>query len=396
LAVGAGIAIAAIVAMGMATKRASGELFDFSSKSKIMEQSLADLSVKIEAVDKQTVLADMDLLATGDTFKRLSANVKEAEDRYKAYLEKAAQIKDLKPSDPLAQFRGGFTKIEGLGLTMEGDSFEDAIKTAGHFASAMEVAKQKVEDAKIGKAASESIAGFQKELSRFADNKEIFGNLSALTTQTQVYDNMIKTMSADMAEYGDRLPGVIAQQQLFLAQLQQAQLVADMFTGMRDIVTGALDSMGESFAKLIIQGGSFAKAMVSVMKSMAQSMLSLVISTMMKIVAAKLLESIAGVIASVFTSVPFPLNFALVGGAIAGVAALFSGLKMAEGGIVNSPTIAMIGEAGPEAVIPLDRMGGGMMGGNQQIYVQLDGRTIAESAVRNMPSVLRVQTGIMT
>ena len=36
--------------------------------------------------------------------------------------------------------------------------------------------------------------------------------------------------------------------------------------------------------------------------------------------------------------------------------------KMAEGGIVNSPTLALIGEAGPEAVVPLDRMntGGGV------------------------------------
>jgi len=31
---------------------------------------------------------------------------------------------------------------------------------------------------------------------------------------------------------------------------------------------------------------------------------------------------------------------------------------LADGGIVNSPTIAMIGEAGPEAVIPLNQMGG--------------------------------------
>ena len=30
--------------------------------------------------------------------------------------------------------------------------------------------------------------------------------------------------------------------------------------------------------------------------------------------------------------------------------------RMAEGGIVNSPTLALIGEAGPEAVVPLDRM----------------------------------------
>ena len=36
--------------------------------------------------------------------------------------------------------------------------------------------------------------------------------------------------------------------------------------------------------------------------------------------------------------------------------------KLAEGGIVNSPTLALIGESGPEAVVPLDRMstGGGI------------------------------------
>jgi phage-related minor tail protein len=35
---------------------------------------------------------------------------------------------------------------------------------------------------------------------------------------------------------------------------------------------------------------------------------------------------------------------------------------MANGGIVTSPTLAVIGEAGPEAVVPLDRMGS--IGGN--------------------------------
>jgi phage-related minor tail protein len=39
---------------------------------------------------------------------------------------------------------------------------------------------------------------------------------------------------------------------------------------------------------------------------------------------------------------------------------------MAAGGIVTSPTLALIGEAGPEAVVPLGRGGG--MGGNN-IYV---------------------------
>jgi phage-related minor tail protein len=41
---------------------------------------------------------------------------------------------------------------------------------------------------------------------------------------------------------------------------------------------------------------------------------------------------------------------------------------LAEGGVVTGPTLALIGEAGPEAVIPLDRMGS-MGGGNVTINV---------------------------
>ena len=36
----------------------------------------------------------------------------------------------------------------------------------------------------------------------------------------------------------------------------------------------------------------------------------------------------------------------------------WTGFKLATGGVVTSPTIAMVGEAGPEAVIPLDKAGG--------------------------------------
>jgi hypothetical protein len=44
--------------------------------------------------------------------------------------------------------------------------------------------------------------------------------------------------------------------------------------------------------------------------------------------------------------------------------------RLAEGGITTGPTIAMIGEAGPEAIIPLDRLGGmGIGGGNVTINV---------------------------
>jgi hypothetical protein len=50
--------------------------------------------------------------------------------------------------------------------------------------------------------------------------------------------------------------------------------------------------------------------------------------------------------------------------------------KLAEGGIVNSPTLALIGEAGSEAVIPLSKMGG--MGGGMNVVVNVHGSVIQE------------------
>ena len=50
--------------------------------------------------------------------------------------------------------------------------------------------------------------------------------------------------------------------------------------------------------------------------------------------------------------------------------------KLAEGGIVNSPTLALIGEAGSEAVIPLNKMGS--MGGGMSVVVNVQGSVISE------------------
>ena len=46
---------------------------------------------------------------------------------------------------------------------------------------------------------------------------------------------------------------------------------------------------------------------------------------------------------------------------------------LAEGGIVTGPTLALIGEAGPEAVVPLDKGGG--MGGTYNMTFNLSGLT---------------------
>ena len=48
---------------------------------------------------------------------------------------------------------------------------------------------------------------------------------------------------------------------------------------------------------------------------------------------------------------------------------------LAEGGIVNSPTLAMIGEAGPEAVVPLSKGG---MGNGMNVTINVAGSVIAQ------------------
>jgi hypothetical protein len=54
--------------------------------------------------------------------------------------------------------------------------------------------------------------------------------------------------------------------------------------------------------------------------------------------------------------------------------------RMADGGIVNQPTIAMIGEAGAEAVVPLDRMGGF----GTTVNVNVAGSVISEGELQSV------------
>jgi phage-related protein len=62
---------------------------------------------------------------------------------------------------------------------------------------------------------------------------------------------------------------------------------------------------------------------------------------------------------------------------------------LAEGGIVTSPTLAMIGEGGDEAVIPLNKLS--ELGGKQDIHIYLDGREITKSVAPQMVDMLRAR-----
>jgi len=96
----------------------------------------------------------------------------------------------------------------------------------------------------------------------------------------------------------------------------------------------------------------------------------------MRAIAGALMATIAAIVAATIAWMAFhgtmtvgvavPIILAAIGVGIAGVKAA---VTMAEGGIVRKPTYALIGEAGPEAVIPLSKMGYGGFEGTQYITV---------------------------
>mgnify|MGYP000861558392 FL=1 len=68
--------------------------------------------------------------------------------------------------------------------------------------------------------------------------------------------------------------------------------------------------------------------------------------------------------------------------------------KHADGGIFTRPTLwgnHLIGEAGPEALVPLDRLAGA---GMANIIIELDGYTLAKAMGQPLADIIRVKTGL--
>ncbi|MEK9145320.1 MAG: hypothetical protein AAB339_06905, partial [Elusimicrobiota bacterium] len=120
--------------------------------------------------------------------------------------------------------------------------------------------------------------------------------------------------------------------------------------GTQEAVASSLSSsFGRAVADIILEGKSLEEAM----KAVFDTILRTAIETFVQIAIQRAIIT-AGVTAA---------TGGAGGGAGAG-AGFFSGFfGLAEGGIVRKPVFAHVGEAGPEAVIPLDRLGPGALGG---------------------------------
>lgn len=89
---------------------------------------------------------------------------------------------------------------------------------------------------------------------------------------------------------------------------------------------------------------------------------------------------IANAVATMGIAVPIMLAAAAASAVLGGY---LIATHMAEGGLVASPTFALIGERGPEAVVPLDRLGAGRATNvTINIYETRSARDTAEETMR--------------
>ena len=156
--------------------------------------------------------------------------------------------------------------------------------------------------------------------------------------------------------------------------------VGEKFRPSADRMANAIDGLVERMDKFIAKFDEMANAMAESGKQGANAMQSA-------------LDGIKPPKLTIPTEIEPPANMPdprwryATGGSPSGTATIPA---LGTGGIVRRPTIALIGEKGPEAVVPLP----GDIGGDVTTSIYLDGEVIARSTTKRQPNVLRAY-GVM-
>jgi hypothetical protein len=132
--------------------------------------------------------------------------------------------------------------------------------------------------------------------------------------------------------------------------------VTSAFTSVSTFITNTLNGISSAWQKAWTSVRSFFSSIWSGMVSDFKAAINLIINGINMFI-----RAFDAIHISV-PSVSIPL-VGTVGGYTIGVPQIPTIPLLAQGGIVTSPTLAMVGEAGPEAVIPLNRFAGAGAGG---------------------------------
>lgn len=162
-------------------------------------------------------------------------------------------------------------------------------------------------------------------------------------------------------------------------QKEIAESAKATFTAITQFAQGMADTLAAIGATWVTEWKNHTLTLLGAFKSLAQGIVRYMLKAIGKALVEEGAASFAKGIAALLTVVgaaAAPGFFAAgaelsaAGGVIMGIA---DSVKLASGGIVTKPTRALIGEAGPEAVIPLGKGGAGVMGdttfkGTQMVF----------------------------
>ena len=313
-------------------------------------QNIAEVNVT-EAIDKHTeammhqakVAGTTDLIT--ETFNKLT----------KAKLSAGEAFDDLSWVEQLIQ-ADKVIKSQIFG----GKSREDAIKEQGREISKKYIEGLTEELAKLEQfskeLALEAPEGFEEYMAKLASTGKLMGDdiitpingtseaVGELTTQYDGLSNMVGKYWDKVQKFSsieDQFKGLV----VWTTELTTSQKLLNATMGMfGDIVTqsltSALDS-GENFFEVFLDG---------IKKAIRALLIQLAVMTAIQMLMGKV--PVGGLKAALTTNLGEIMN-----------------VQLADGGIVTGPTAALIGEAGPEAVIPLDKLNQYAGGGSQNIVV---------------------------
>lgn len=165
-----------------------------------------------------------------------------------------------------------------------------------------------------------------------------------LDIDRQVHDQMVNAGLA-VAEGSDKMVGG------FDDFVQQSGVIQNGIQGIGNAMTSAMEGTEGAFSGLV----------------------SSVLDSLGSFVLGQLAGALAATIFGATTTVPFPpAALAVAGAGILAVKALFNQQipKFAKGGIVTGPTYGLVGEAGPEAIIPLSKMDNVLGGSGKVEFIQ--------------------------
>lgn len=283
-----------------------------------------------------------------------------------------------------AEAKGAINAIKGFTTsTIVFEKLNKTIGTLGNTNDELRVKLQAINEELKKVAASEAIPFYERMIEVVTDANAAM-NANALAAATAAEAN---TAAAD-------------QTKTKLTEVQQT--AKEVFASLTKVSKGFLNLLGSSISQFasgvgnavsraLLFGENFAKSITQVFRELAAAIIAQLVQIIITALLARAALAFFGVPAIDVESTGAQLASSVIStvGRIAGAGS--PAPTLAHGGIVTRPTMALIGEAGPEAVIPLDRGG---MGGMQTVQIFLDGDMIAETVVERMPEVLRVNAGL--